>query len=57
MKELLTFLNDSYTAYHATENARTLLLKNGFTELSESEAWKLKTGRKYFAVSEQHFLL
>ena len=48
MKELLTFLNDSYTAYHATENARTLLLKNGFTELSESEAWKLKTGRKYF---------
>ena len=48
MKELLTFLNDSYTAYHATENARALLLKNGFAELSEGEAWKLKTGGKYF---------
>lgn len=48
MKELLTFLNDSYTAYHATENARVLLLQNGFCELYESDAWNLKQGSKYF---------
>ena len=34
MKELLNFLETSYTAYQATENARACLLQNGFTELS-----------------------
>ena len=48
MKELLNFLETSYTAYQATENARTCLLQNGFTELSEQEPWTLTDGGKYF---------
>ncbi len=45
---LLNFLENSYTAYHVTENAKKLLLANGFAELKESEDWALKKGGKYF---------
>ncbi len=46
--ELLTFLQRSYTAYHATENAKNLLLENGFVQLKETEDWALNVGGKYF---------
>ena len=42
MQNLIDFLNTSYTAYQAVENAKALLLKKGFTELSERENWALK---------------
>ena len=48
MNELLTFLQHSYTPYHATENAKNLLLENGFTPLKETEDWVLSEGGKYF---------
>lgn len=48
MKDLLQFLETSYTAYQATENARAFLLQNGFTELSEQEKWSLSDHGKYF---------
>lgn len=47
---LIEFLNASYTAYHAVENASDLLLKNGFVPLSETEDWTLAEGGKYFVV-------
>lgn len=46
--ELLTFLQHSYTPYHVTENAKNLLLENGFTPLKETEDWILNEGGKYF---------
>ena len=42
------FLNKSYTSFHATKNAKTLLKKYGFEELKENEKWKLDEGGKYF---------
>lgn len=45
---LTEFLNASYTAYQATENARQLLLENGFLSLSETEDWALEENGKYF---------
>lgn len=48
MKELLNFLETSYSCYQATENARACLLRNGFTELCEQEPWTLTDGGKYF---------
>ena len=50
MKKLIKFLETSYTAYHAVENARTLLTENGFVELRETDAWNLTEGGKYFTV-------
>ena len=45
---LTEFLNASYTAYQATENARQLLLENGFLHLRETEDWALEETGKYF---------
>ena len=48
MKELLQYLETSYTAYRAVENAKNLLLKNGFLPLAENGEWRLAAGGKYF---------
>lgn len=46
--ELFEFINTSPTPYHAIDNIKTRLLKDGFLELSERDEWKLSCGRKYF---------
>lgn len=48
MNGLLEFLKNSYTCYHATENAVALLKEHGFTALFENDKWSLKRGGKYF---------
>ena len=48
LQRLTDFLGNSLTAYHAKENARGELLKNGFTPLLETEDFELFEGGKYF---------
>lgn len=48
--DLLQYLNESPTAYHAVENAVTLLRAGGFQELKETESWSLLKGGKYFVI-------
>ncbi len=48
MNELLQFLEQSYTAYQATENAKNYLISQGFQPLDEGESWNLTKGNKYF---------
>lgn len=48
--DLLQYLNESPTAYHAVENAVALLREQGFQELKETESWSLLKGGKYFVV-------
>ena len=43
---LINFLNSSYTAYHATKNAKDILLKNGFLPLLEIEDCNLQKNGK-----------
>lgn len=50
IKELMAFLDDSLTSYHAVDNIRKELLQGGFTELSERKVWSLQTGGSYFVV-------
>ncbi|HQO92826.1 MAG TPA: M18 family aminopeptidase, partial [bacterium] len=45
---LIDFLDSSPTAFHATENIEKRLKKEGFSELDESEPWKILPGEKYF---------
>lgn len=47
---LLQYLNDSPTAFHAVENAAAILKENGFQELKETESWALEKGGRYFIV-------
>ncbi len=48
INELIDFLQNSPSPYHATENAKAFLLDRGFTPLSETEDWALCGGGKYF---------
>lgn len=45
---LLTFLNDSPTAWHAVENMAAELNAEGFQQLLEGERWALKPGGRYW---------
>lgn len=47
---LLQYLNDSPTAFHAVENAAAILKENGFQELKETESWALEKEGRYFVV-------
>ncbi len=44
---MLKFIDASPTCFHVIANLKQLLLKEGFSELKETEEWKLKPG-KYF---------
>ena len=50
MEKLLTFLENSLTAYHACENAKSILDANGFYALKETEDWEFCEGGKYYVV-------
>lgn len=45
---LLHFFDGSPTAWHAAENCSKTLLKQGFQELREEDAWTIKPGGRYF---------
>ena len=52
MEKLSEFLQKSYTAFHAVENAKALLDENGFCPLSETEDWILSEGGKYYVTRD-----
>nr|CAB3475562.1 unnamed protein product [Digitaria exilis] len=45
---LLDYLNESWTHFHATAEAKRQLLDAGFKLLSESDDWDLQPGGRYF---------
>ena len=36
---LVDYLNASWTAFHAVEESKKMLLQNGYVEISELESW------------------
>lgn len=55
-EQLLKFIENSPTAFHAVESMRKRLLAEGVKELSEKEHWNLKAGGTYF-VTRNHSAL
>jgi aspartyl aminopeptidase len=47
-EELIDFIYESPTAFHAVESAKEILLSNGFSEIKEEDSWELKNGGRYF---------
>lgn len=47
-KELLKFIENSPTAYHAVSNVKAELLNLGFAELYEGTSWNIERGKGYF---------
>ena len=48
--ELIDFLYNSPTAYHAASSVKDMLDNDGFTELFEKDSWSLEKGKKYYLV-------
>ena len=50
IKELMQFLDESVTGYHAVKNVEKELKKAGFQRVDEKEIWTLEKGKKYYTV-------
>lgn len=49
-QKLLDFIQNSPSCFHAINNIKGLLEKEGFSELKEDTVWKLEEGKKYFVI-------
>lgn len=47
-QELLEFLDNSPSSFHAVENMKQMLEENGYIRLLEGERWELEAGRGYY---------
>lgn len=47
-RNMLDFIKNSPSCFHAVKNICNKLTENGFLELSESQKWNLAKGKKYF---------
>ena len=54
--ELIDFIYDSPTAFHAVDSVKTILDKQGFIELKEEDSWKLEKGGKYYVTKNDSAL-
>lgn len=57
MTDLITFLNESPSRYHAVANFGKTLDEAGYTRLSEGKAWDLVPGGKYYVTRNGSALL
>ena len=48
IQDLLSFLDNSPTAWHAVDQVKQQLLAQGFREIIEGDKWSLQKGKKYF---------
>ena len=56
-RELLSFLDHSPSAFHATANMCEMLKEAGCTRLYEGEKWKLEAGRGYYVTRNDSALI
>ncbi|BAH05119.1 M18 family aminopeptidase [Clostridium kluyveri] len=56
-EELIDYIYESPTAFHAVKNAVNLLKKSGFIEIKEENSWNLKKGGKYFITKNDSALI
>ena len=53
VNELIDFINDSPTAFQATENIVKQLQESGFIELLEKDKWNLEKDKSYYVIRNQ----
>ncbi len=55
-QNLIDYIYESPTAFHAVAKAKEDLCKDGFTEIKEEEKWNLQKGGKYFVTKNDSAL-
>lgn len=55
--ELIDFLYDSPTAFHAVDNIKDILSNEGFKELDSKKRWNLKKGGKYYVTTNDSAII
>jgi aspartyl aminopeptidase len=55
-QDLIDYIYDSPTAFHAVARAKEDLFKEGFIEIREEEKWSLEKGGKYFVTKNDSAL-
>ena len=50
INELMQFLDNSLTSFHAVANVRNCLQAAGFQEVKETSIWQLESGKAYYCV-------
>jgi aspartyl aminopeptidase len=56
-KELIDFIYESPTAFHAVETVKERLKRSGFSEVRETDKWQLQPGGKYFVTKNQSAII
>ncbi len=56
-QQLLEFIDNSPSPWHAVESTATLLQAHGFKALSEKESWQLNTGGRYYTIRDQSSII
>lgn len=54
---MLRFIEDSPSCFHVVENIKRRLIEKGFSELAETEMWKLSLGKGYFVTRNDSSLI
>jgi len=57
ISDLLEFLDQSVTAYHAVLTTEQVLIAHGFSKLNEQEDWELIPGGKYYVIRAESALV
>ena len=53
VKDMLSFIHKRPTCFHAVDNMKSILSKNGFIQLHEEENWPIEPNGKYFVIRNQ----
>ena len=56
-KDLLDFIYNSPTAFHAVETVKKILDENGFREIKESDKWHLTSRDKYYVIKNDSSIM
>lgn len=57
VKDLIKFLENSPSCFHATENMKNMLLKVDFKQLYENKKWNIRPGGSYFVCRNDSALI
>lgn len=56
-KDLIEFIYESPTQFHAVDNIKKILINNDFKELNPKSRWNIEKGKKYFTTKNDSALI